>query len=231
MIKNQITDPKTGDSAKVTSTRQLVISPYARWGSGADETDEVRMDASTNTLQTIEYEHHEIHSGSSFTCFFQDTVTDTDNRTIVTFKTPSGTKYIHIVVSVSATAISVARIREAPTYTDDAGVTLAIHNRNRVGTPTGSIVLDTSQSPDTAGSATSYVHDTANPPAEDGTIIAEIPLGSATSPVKSVGGTTRGQQELVLKPATLYSFEIKSIDASDNTHWIELDWYEHSDRH
>lgn len=33
----------------------------ARWGSGAGETDEVRIDAATNTLQTIEYEHHEIH--------------------------------------------------------------------------------------------------------------------------------------------------------------------------
>ena len=37
-----------------------------RWGSGAGETDEVRIDASTNSLQTVDYEHHEIHGGSHY---------------------------------------------------------------------------------------------------------------------------------------------------------------------
>jgi len=204
----------------------------ARWGSGDGQTDDVRMDASTNTLQTIEYEHHEIHSGSSFSCFHQDnTPTDINDRTIITFLTPNSTKYLHITVAASATAVAIARIREAPTYTDDAGVTLAVHNRNRVGTPDATDVLDTSQSPDTAGSATYYNHDTANLPAEDGTVLGEIPLGASTSPTKSVGGLARAQQEWVLKPNTLYSFEVKSLDASANTHWIEVDWYEHTDKH
>ena len=78
---------------------------------------------------------------------------------------------------------------------------------------------------------TYWNHDDADPPAEDGTILGEIPLGSATSPVKSIGGSARGQQEWVLKPNTFYSFEVKSLDASDNTHWIELDYYEHTDKH
>ena len=204
----------------------------ARWGSGAGEIDEVRIDASTNTLQTIEYEHHEIHSGSSFTCGHSETApTDTNDRTVIGFLTPGGTKYLHITVSASATAISVARIREAPDYTADSGTTLPIYNRNRVGSPNESIVLDISQNPDTANSATYWEHDDANLPSENGTIIAEIPLGSATSPVKSVGGTARATQEWVLKASTFYTFEVKSLDASDNTHWIELDWYEHTDKH
>ena len=37
-----------------------------RWGSGSGETDEVRIDASTNTIQTIDYAHHEVHSGSHY---------------------------------------------------------------------------------------------------------------------------------------------------------------------
>ena len=37
-----------------------------RWGSGAGETDELRIDASTNSLQTVDYAHHEIHSGSHY---------------------------------------------------------------------------------------------------------------------------------------------------------------------
>jgi hypothetical protein len=38
----------------------------SRWGSGAGEIDEVRIDASTNSLQTIDYSHHEVHSGSHY---------------------------------------------------------------------------------------------------------------------------------------------------------------------
>lgn len=34
-----------------------------RWGSGAGETDDIRIDGATNSLQTLTYEHHEIHSG------------------------------------------------------------------------------------------------------------------------------------------------------------------------
>lgn len=203
-----------------------------RWGSGGGETDQVRIDASTNSLQVVDYEHHEIHAGSSFTCWHSEVApTDENDRTVITFKTPNSTKYLHITVSASATAVSVARIREAPTYTDNAGTTLSIYNRNRTGTPTASTVLDTSQAPDTAGSATYWEHDDANLPAEDGTIVAEIPLGASTSPTKSIGGLARAQQEWVLKPNTFYSFEVKSLDASDNTHWLELDWYEHTDKH
>ena len=37
------------------------------WGYFSDtETAEVRIDASTHSLQTVEYEHHEIHSGSHY---------------------------------------------------------------------------------------------------------------------------------------------------------------------
>ena len=38
----------------------------ARWGSGAGETDEIRIDGSTNSLQIVEYPHHEIHSNSYY---------------------------------------------------------------------------------------------------------------------------------------------------------------------
>ena len=37
-----------------------------RWGSGVGETDEARIDLSTNSLQIVDYPHHEIHGGSHF---------------------------------------------------------------------------------------------------------------------------------------------------------------------
>ena len=73
---------------------------HAQTESGPDGWQEVRADASTWSLQTIEYEHHEIHSGSSFTCWHSETApTDTNDRTVITFLTPSGTKYLHITMS------------------------------------------------------------------------------------------------------------------------------------
>jgi hypothetical protein len=37
-----------------------------RWGSSDGQIDDARIDASTNSFQTVEYEHHEVHSGSHF---------------------------------------------------------------------------------------------------------------------------------------------------------------------
>ena len=201
-----------------------------KFGEGHNDYDWLIIDPSTLAIVTLSLEHYKIHSGTSFTCSHTDTVTDTGNRTIITFKTPNSRKHLHVTASASATAASKACIREGSTYTDNAGATLAVYNRNRNSTNTP-IVLDTSQSPDAAGSATKYVHDTANLPAEDGTLIANITLGQAGNPVQSVGGLARSQQEWELKPNTLYSFEVQSLDANDNTHWIELDWYEHEDEH
>ncbi len=191
--------------------------------------DGVRMDASTHSLQTIDYAHHQIHNGSSFTCHYTQDVTDTNDRSIIAFKTPNTNKYLHITASASATAVSRASVIEAPTITDNQGTTLAIYNRRRVGNPATSIVIDTSQTPDTTGSAMYFsIVDMAQ--VTGGTVLATIPLGATTSPVKSIGGLARSQQEWILKPNTLYAFQVESLDASDNTHWIELDWYEQTDR-
>jgi len=187
-----------------------------------------KIDPSTNTLQTIEYEHHEIHAGSSFTCHYEQDVSDTDDRTIIAFKTPNTTKYLHITMAASATALARAIITEAPTITDNEGDTLAVINRRRVGTPTASTIINTSPATDVAGSAM-YFSEANMAEVTLGTELASIPLGAATSPVKSVGGLARAQQEFILKPNTLYAFEVISLDDSDNTHWIELDWYEHGE--
>lgn len=188
------------------------------------------IDAATRALNTIEYEHHEVHAGSSFTCYYTQTVSDTGDKSIISFLTASGTKYLHITASASATAVANACIIEAPTITDNTGATLTVSNRRRIGTPTASSVLDTSQNPDLAGSAT-YFTEATQGNVTSGTILAQIPIGSSgAGPIKAVGGLARSQQEWILKPATLYAFVVESLSDADNIHWIELDWYEHTDQ-
>jgi hypothetical protein len=186
------------------------------------------IDSSTHATTTIEYEHHEIHGGSAFTCRYIQTVSDTNDRSIITFLTPTTTKYLHITAAASATAAAMAYIWEAPTITNNTGAPLVVYNRRRIGTPTGTTVWDTSQNPNVQGQATFFTEITMGN-VTGGTELDSIPLGSGAGP-KTVGGMARGQQEWILKPTVLYAFEVKSSTNDANTHWIELNWYEHQDK-
>ena len=181
----------------------------ARYGSGAGETDEVRMDASTNSLQTIEYEHHEIHSGSSFTTSYVADIGNGANLDLL-IETPAGTKYAHFVYEVDVEAEAALLIYEAVTAT--AGDAVVAYNRNRVGTPTAATVVVTS-------TPTSITEGT--------TIIRSKHMGSG----KTVGGGDRGSHEFVLKPSTKYLFRLTNATTGNNFMSVEFDWYEHTDKH
>ena len=181
----------------------------ARWGSGAGETDEVRMDASTNSLQTIEYEHHEIHSGSSFTTSYVADIGNGANLDLL-IETPAGTKYAHFFYEVDVKAEAALLIYEAVTAT--AGDAVVAYNRNRVGTPTAATVVVTS-------TPTSITEGT--------TIIRSKHMGSG----KTVGGGDRGSHEFVLKPSTKYLFRLTNATTGNNFMSVEFDWYEHIDKH
>ena len=61
-----------------------------------------QIDKSTRAVETIEYEHHEIHDGSSFHAFHADTDVADNERIVLSFKTPSTTKWIHMLGEVTA---------------------------------------------------------------------------------------------------------------------------------
>lgn len=64
-----------------------LVRLVGRWGNGDTDIDELRIDAATNTLQTIEYEHHEIHSGSSFSVHIDNTTANSDDdRTLIGYR-------------------------------------------------------------------------------------------------------------------------------------------------
>ncbi|MCP4640599.1 MAG: hypothetical protein GY851_09210 [bacterium] len=187
----------------------------------------VPVDNSTLAVNTISYEHHEIHSGSSFVAHYSQAVSDTGDKTIIAFKTPAGTKWCHVTFSASCTAAAAAYILEGPTVTDNEGATLAIYNRNR-NSGNASTVLDTSQNPDTAGSATYFTENTDHQ-VTGGTKLDEVFLGGNEGP-RSVGGTSRGDQEWVLDAGVQYAFVVESLDNNDNSHNAEVNWYEHTDK-
>lgn len=185
----------------------------------------VRLDKATNTIQTIEYEHHEIHAGSSFTCHYNNDVTNVGEMTGIAFNTPNTTKWIHIEVSAFASGASYFAIYEVADLDVDEGTDLAIYNRDR-NSLTASTVSTVETSPE-AGKATSYTEaQLSGATLSTATEIMRKYIG--TSGKSAIGGEARGIGEFILKQATQYAFVLVSLTADDVTHNITLDWYEHT---
>ena len=105
-----------------------------RWGSSAGETDEVRIDASTNSLQIIDYAHHEVHSGShyyiqGFTTLGNDPGVDDILRVMLV--TPSGTKWTHLLFDIKSIKEMTTTFDEGATGGMTGGLRVTIHANNR----------------------------------------------------------------------------------------------------
>ena len=193
----------------------------------ATEVEFFQMDSLSRALITMSMEHHEVHEGHAFAAHYSQAVSDTNDRSIIAFKTGAITKEVHLIFAASSSAPATAYILEAPTITDDTGAPLTIFNRKRTGGAV-STVIDTSQSPDVVGQAMFFTEITMGS-VTAGTTLDTIPLVAGAGP-KAIGGVSRGTQEWILKADTLYAFVVNSSDDDDNIHRLQLDWYEHTAR-
>lgn len=164
-------------------------------------------DSSTNAVNTIDYAHHEIHSGSSFTADY--TVELANGATIdILVVTPNTTKWAHMEYILMCELESEIKIYEGVTTSND-GTGLTEFNRNR----------------NSATAATTLVSYT--PTVSDvGTLIRTKHQGAG----KTVGGETRDLSEIILKQNTKYLYRITNATSSVN--WISfiLSWYEHTNK-
>lgn len=192
-----------------------------------DDDNYISMDAATHALTVIDYEHHEIHGGSSYSCWYEQSVSDTGDKSIIALITPDTTKWLHLIIVVQSTAAAKASLYEAPTITDDAGDNVTVYNRDRNSSSTSNII-NTSTNPDSTGNAM-YFTELSSGNVTGGTEIAHSHIAAAEGK-KALGGENRGSQEWILKQNTAYAIVIESLNDDDNTHTIELDWYEHTNR-
>jgi len=185
----------------------------ARYGSGAGETDEVRMDASTNTLQTIEYPHHEIHSGSHYYVEGHTTLAN-EGTYFVKLVTPNTAKWSHFTWEISSTGLLTTTFDEGATggMADGSAVTPINNNRNSSNTSgmtlTGNVTV-----------AASYV-----------TRISNQKFGVVSTPSKATGGGGQREHEIILKQNTTYLRSFIS-GSNDNVVNFKASWYEHTDKH
>ena len=194
----------------------------ARWGTGAGETDDVRIDGSTNSLQTIDYAHHEIHGGSCWD------ITDKadlpgDDFLDIRFTTDAGTKYAHLTIEYHSEDETEWWLYENVTMTTVHGSATALTPRNhrRPSGDSGTIVT------------ASYIINTtlANANSDTG-------IGSATEIGHGQQGAGRNtptsgssREEWILLPGEDYSLRFEDIGGSAGYISWHLDWYEHTDKH
>jgi hypothetical protein len=53
-------------------------------------------------------------------------------------------------------------------------------------------------------------------------------FGSSTTPINTQAGQSRGTREWILAAGTQYCLYMKSLNANDNVHVLNMDWYEHT---
>lgn len=195
---------------------------------GDDTFQTPRLDVSTHAWNMLEYEHHEIHAGSSFTAYYARTTDATDaHRSGIYLLTPDSAKELHMVVEFSASFAAFFSICEGVTIDLNEGTNgVAIYNRHR-----NSINISSARDNATAHTANKVTTFTeveiAAATFTAGTTVRTEPIIAGGGP-KPAGGSSRGSQEYILKKNTPYVFLLTNVGANANTHHILLDWYEHT---
>ena len=191
--------------------------------------DALQVDGLTRALPIIEYEHHEIHSGSSFHCYFNNTTAATSgHRSGIYIKTPATGPHVHIVVQFSCSVAANMSVCEAPTIAADTGThTGVILNRYRDSTKASGCKNNAAVPVANRFTTLDNGQIVADGTWALGTVIMTEPLVAGSGP-KPAGGSTRGDQEWILKANTAYVFLITNTVATANVHHISIDFYEHT---
>ena len=172
------------------------------------------IDASTETLQTIDYQHHEIHSGSSY--FIRSVATLAINNVFdMQFTTPDTAKWPHFTFMISVAAETEYYIYEGATVITP-GTTITAFNANRNSTNTSGITI-------AIISNTSLVNANA-----DTSVAAATELEHGITGAGRNGGEAARTDELVLKQNTTYCFRVIANAAGYIN--FRISWYEHTDK-
>ena len=177
------------------------------------------IDASTEALETIEYEHHEIHAGSTFQASISSADLDTEAEINICFTTPDTTKWGHCTLEASNSSGGLIEILEGATVTADSGTDTPCLNVNR-NSQTASVF----SSIETAPQVGEFSYNATI--TGDGTVLDSVYLGAGKS---KMAASSRSMNEWVLAQDTTYAFRLTGT-ADNGMATIRLRWYEHTDK-
>jgi len=168
--------------------------------------ERTRMDSTTHTLQTIDYVHHEIHSGSHY--LYTDAVPlNSGGVQNYLITTPDTTRWAHMLFVLDGSAVTQFELYEGADRVGSVLQTLGNSNRN------------------SANTATITVHKGYAGGTTDGNLIYIYKGGSTTGGSRSAA-SSRNDDEIILKQNTKYILRVTSSTNGNLTN-VRLSWYEH----
>ena len=175
--------------------------------------NEIGIDDSTASIQTIEYEHHEIHSGSHyFVVGYADLAI---NHVLqFTWQMPNTTKWIHWKWSISTESETLWQVYEGGSITNALANEITPLNSNR-------------NSANTSGTTMRY-EDHANLADANTDVTPTTLIQSGISGAGKTGGSEEPSHELVLDQNALYVLRATATAAGFIN--FSMEWYEHTDK-
>ena len=189
-----------------TSSASLVGQPHIQAYDGTAWQD-VRLDASTHALESVDYAHHEIHGGNHY---FIGSYTTLGNGDVIEFATLTGstTKWAHMLFNFAVTQSTTVEVYEDTGSPTGGGATIPFNNNRNNANTSQMIVI---------GNPTSI-----NSGA--GTLLESQLIG-----VRNVTADSGRDDELIMKQGTWYLWKFISKAASNNLTFKGM-WYEHTDK-
>lgn len=165
------------------------------------------VDDSTESLQVVEYEHHEIHAGSYYRAGFQKDIPN-GGTAIWAITTPDTTKEIHFRPAVDVELEALIMFYKNPTSVT-GGTSITPRNANRNFPDASVAVVVSDPTINTSGAV----------------VLENLVEGSG----KSSGGDSSSAFEWVLKRNTTYVMVVtnRATGASNECN-IRNNWYEHT---
>jgi len=175
----------------------------------------VSLDRNTNALNIVNYEHHEIHGGSTYRAGARAESLANNSTLSLEFLTPSNGKQAHMVLTVSTeNAADILFLEDVNVTSNGSAVTPRNANRNFGD-----------------GSSMQFMFKDSTVTTDANTItLGNRHIGAEGSGPSRPGspGDQASRGEWVLKENTWYQLEMTNVAGATQDIHMGLDWYEHT---
>ena len=188
----------------------LIGFTFAQFGGGesivkGSKKAPLQQDSATDALTQISYEHHEIHSGSSYSISIHQVLGDGDTLKLA-IVCPDTKAWAHMLFGMSSSGILQKKVIEGGAFT--GGDTLTIFNQDRNSSNTSGLLMVRNPKITREGACI------------DSALWGDRKLG---------GGESRGGHEKILAQDSTY-FLYGISGAATNRTTFEPHWYEHTNK-
>jgi len=170
-------------------------------------TQTIKIDSATGAQMTVDYPHHEIHSGSAYYASDVQSISTTTYKWGIT--TPNTTKWLHMIFNAQGTGEMLLTVIEDPATYSGGSAWASINANRNSGNASGAVLLRGITS---TGGTTIY------------TVRTGDTAGGTGAHTSGEAGT---RPELILRQNEQYVFQIQTFAATFGS--LGLAWYEHTD--